>query len=70
MGMTVAMVQVRVMRMPVRQLRVPMPMRVRLGGRRFRAVLVLVVRVVVVPVLMFQRLMRMVVVVPLRKMQP
>ena len=69
MRMTVPVVQVRIVRVPVDQARVAVPMGVRLAGRRPGPVDMLVVRVVDVPVLMFKRLMLMLVFVPLDEVE-
>ena len=68
--MRVPVVQVRVMRVPVHQPRVPVPVRMRFARRRIFAMLVLVVFVVAVTVLVLQLLMHMLVLMPLRQVQP
>ena len=70
MTMSVPMMEVRVVRMPVDQADVPMPMSVRLAGRVADAVRVLMVLVVPMPVFMFHRLVKVLVLVPLGQMQP
>jgi hypothetical protein len=67
--MDVTMVQVGVMRVLVHNRRVPVPMAVRLARRVARAVAVLVVLVMHVPVLVFERLMTVLVVVGFRQVQ-
>lgn len=70
MAVAVAMVQIRVMRMPVNQARVPVPVRMRFTRHDPRGVLVLMVVIVPVPVLVFHRLVRVFVLVTLREVQP
>ena len=65
--MIVTVVQVRVVRMSVRQRGVPVPMAVSLTGRVVGSVLVLMMHVVIVQVLMLHRSMRVLVFVPLRQ---
>jgi hypothetical protein len=57
------------MGMSVHQRRVAMHMAVRLPGRDPGSVLILVVLIMVMPVFMLHRLMRMVMLVPLGQMQ-
>ena len=68
--MSVPMMEVRVVRMPVDQAAVPMPMNVRLAWRVAGAVRVLMMLVVPMPVFMFHRLVKVLVLVPLGQMQP
>ena len=63
MAVAMTMVQVGIMRVPVHHRRVAVPMRMRLSGRIARLVIVLVVLVMDMTVLMFERLVRMVVIV-------
>ena len=60
-----AVVQIGIVRVPVHQRRVAVPVGVRLAGRRAGSVGMLVVLVVAVAMLVLQRLMDMLVVVPL-----
>ena len=66
--MAMPVVQVGVMRMGVAQRRVAVPMRMRLADRP--VVRVPVVRVVSMAVLVFERLVRMLVLVPFGEMHP
>ena len=68
--MSVPMMEVRVVRMPVDQADVPMPMSVRLAWRVTVAVRVMMMLVVPMPVLMVHRLVNVLVLVPLGQMQP
>ena len=70
MTMSVPMMEVRVVRMPVREADVPMPMGVRFDGRIAGAMRVLMVLVVTMPVFMLHRLVNVLVLVPLGQMQP
>ena len=65
-----AVVQIRIVRVSVPQWRVPMRVGVRLAGRIVRPVRVLVVRVMNVPMLVLERLMDVLVLVPLGEVQP
>ena len=69
MLMLVPVMQVRIMRMFVQKPWVPVPVVMRLAGRRARPVLMLVMDVMHVPVLMLERFMQMLVVVRLREVQ-
>jgi hypothetical protein len=64
------MVQVGVVRVSMGQRRVSMPMHVRLAGGHAGLVFMLMMFVVSVPMLVRHRLVRMLVFVPLRQMQP
>ena len=68
MGM--AVMQIGVVRVPVWQRRVPVPVGMRLARRIVRAVRVTVMLVVAMPVLVLQRLVVMLVLVPLGEMEP
>ncbi len=68
--MTMAVMQVGIVRMPMRQWRMPVPVRVRLAWWRVRPVPVLMMLVVIMPMLMFHAVMAMRMVVPLGQMQP
>jgi hypothetical protein len=70
MTMSVPVMEVRVVRMPVDQAVVPMPMTVRFAGRVAGAVRVLMMLVVPMPVFMVHRLVNVLVLVPLGQMQP
>ncbi len=61
---------VRVVRMTMHQLRMPMPMRVRLAGRISRSMRVLMMLVMDVRVFVFQSLMPVFMFVPFREVQP
>ena len=69
MLMVVPVMQVRIMRMLVQKPRVPVPVAMRLAGRRARPVLMLVMDVMHVAMLMLERLMEMLVLVRLGKVQ-
>ena len=66
--MSVPMMEVRVVRMPVDQADVPMPMSMRFAGRVAGAMRVLMMLVVTIPVFMLHRLVN--VLVSFRQMQP
>ena len=70
--MPVAMVQIGIVRMPVDEPRMPMPMRMRLPRRDIRAMfmVMLVMRVMGMAMFMLHLLMDMIVLMPLRQMQP
>ena len=63
--MTVPMVQIGVVRVPVHEANVPMPVRMRLAGRICCGVPVLMVLVVTVPMLVLHGFVQMFVLVPL-----
>ena len=63
-------VQVRVVRMTVRQWPMPVPMTVRLARRIVRRMRVLVMRVVMVKMLVLNRIVGMLVLVPLCEVKP
>jgi len=63
--MTMPMMQIGVVRVPVCEADVPMPMRVRFAQRIGRGVIMLMVFVMTVTVLVFHRFVQMVVLVPL-----
>ena len=65
----VAVMQVGIVRMLVQHPRVPVPVAMRLAGRRIRRVLVLVMDVMHVAMFMLERFMQMLVVVRLREVQ-
>ena len=66
MSVTVPVVQIRIMRMPVRQRRMTVAVGVRIARWSGRAVLVLVMRVVGVAVLVVQRRVDVVMIMPFR----
>lgn len=68
--MPVPVVDVRKVRVPVRQDPMPMRVHVRLAPVPRKVMLVLVVRVVSMRMRVFERLMRVVVLVPFANMQP
>jgi hypothetical protein len=68
--MSMPMMQIGIVRVPVHQADVPVPMRMRLAGRIGQAVLVLVMLVVMMPVLVPHWFMVMFVLVPLGQVQP
>ena len=68
--MAMPMMQIRVMGMPMHQWCVPVPMRMRLAGRIGQGVLMLVVRIVMMPVRVLHRLVKMLVVVLLDQVEP
>ena len=70
MSVTMPMMQVGIMRMAMHNGRVPVPMRMRLGGSRSRFMLVLVVYIVFMGVLVFHYVMGVLVFVALREVQP
>jgi hypothetical protein len=70
MAMSVPMMEVRVVRMPVHQANVTMPMSVQFAGRIACAMRVLMMLVVTMPVFMLHRLVNVLVLVPLGQMQP
>jgi hypothetical protein len=65
----VAVVEVRIVRMLVQNPRVPVPMAMRLAGRRVRRMLMLVMDVMHVAMFMLERLMHMLVIVGLDEVQ-
>jgi hypothetical protein len=65
----VAVVEVRIVRMLVQNPRVPVPMAMRLAGRRVRRMLMLVMEVMHVAMFMLERLMHMLVIVGLDEVQ-
>ena len=69
-AVSMAMVNVGIVRMPVHHRRVPVPVAVRLAGRCTWIVSMLVVGVVAVAVLVLQRFMGVLVLMPLGEMQP
>jgi hypothetical protein len=69
-GVTMPMVQIRVMRMPVPQPDMLMHVAMRFGSFQAGRVRMLVMRVVHVAVLMLQRLVAVLMFMPLRQMQP
>lgn len=70
MAMLMPVMQIRVVRVPVYEASMPVPMRMRLARRVSRDMLVLVMLVVVMPMLVLHRLMNMFVLVPLGQVQP
>jgi hypothetical protein len=70
MRVPVPVVDVRIVRVPVRQRRVPVRMHVRLAAIPGEVVRVLVVLVVTVRMRMLEKLVRMLVFVPLAHVQP
>ena len=70
MTMPMPMMKVRVVRMPVHQSDVAMPMSVRFTGWITGAMRVLMMLVVTMPVFMLHRLVNVFVLVPLSQMQP
>jgi len=68
--MTVPMVQIGVVRVPVHEADVPMPMRMRLAGRIGCGVPVLMVLVVTVPVLVLHGFVQMFMLVPFSDVEP
>lgn len=70
MVMPVPMMQVRVVRVPMHQADVPVPMSVRLTERVSRTMIVPVMLVVTMPVLMLHRLVKVFVLVSLGQVQP
>ena len=64
------MMEIGIVRVPMRQRRMPVPVGVRLAGLHPRFVLIAIVFVVAMPVLMLYRFMDMLVLVPLGQMQP
>ena len=68
--MSMAMMQVRVVRVPVHERGVPVTVRVGLAGRIGDGVLVLVMFVVTMPVLVLHWLVEVFVLMPLGQMQP
>ena len=70
MAMSMPMMEVRVVRMPVHQANVPVPMRVWFTGRIARTMRVLMMLVVTMPVFMLHRLVNVLVLVSFRQMQP
>lgn len=68
--MIMTVMQIGIVRMPMHQRRVAMPVGVRLARRCIRPVLVLMMFIMVVPMLMLQHVMGMLVLVPLGQMQP
>lgn len=68
--MAMAVMQVRVVRVPVHERGVPVRVGVRLAGRIGGSVLVLVMFVVPMPVLVLHRFMEVFVLMPLGQMQP
>jgi hypothetical protein len=65
----VAVVEVRIVRMLVQNPRVPVPMAMRLAGRRVRRMLMLVMEVMHLAMFMLERLMHMLVIVGLDEVQ-
>lgn len=63
-------VQIGIVRVPVHQRRMAVPMGMRLARWRVRPMCVLMMLVVMMPVLVLQNLMNMFVIVPLGQMQP
>ncbi len=70
MTMPMPMMEVRVVRMPVHQSDVAMPMSVRFTGWITGAMRMLMMLVVTMPVFMLHRLVNVFVLVPLSQMQP
>ena len=70
MAMSMPMMEVRVVRMPVHQAHVPVPMSVRFARRIACAMRVLMMLVVKMPVFMLHRLVNVLVFMPLGHMQP
>ena len=70
MPVTVPVMQVRVMRMPVHERRMTVPMHMRLSGRHVGPVVMSMVLVVPMPVLVFHRVMNVLVIVLLDQVQP
>jgi hypothetical protein len=70
MAMSMPMMEVRVVRMPVHDADVPMPMSMRFAGRVAGAMRVLMMLVVTMPVFMLHRLVNVLVLVSFRQMQP
>ena len=66
----VSMVQIRVVRMPVHQWCMTMPVRMRLAGRVGRRMIVLMVRIVTMAMLVLHRFMNVVMLVLLGQMKP
>ena len=64
------MMQVRVMRMPVDEANMPMPMRMRLTRWIVRAMIVLMMLVVTMPMLMLHGFVKVLMLVPFGQMQP
>ena len=69
-AVTVPVVQVRVVRVPMHQGRMPMPVGVRLARTGSRAVLVLMVCIMMMSMLVFHRVVDMLVLMPLGQVQP
>jgi hypothetical protein len=69
-SVTMAVMQIRVMRMPMRQRCVPVPMRMRLARCQLGPVLMLVMLVVAVPVFVLHGVMDVFVVMPLGQVEP
>ena len=70
MAMSMTMMEVRVVRMPVHQAGVTVPMSVRFAGRIAGAMCVLMMLIGTMPVFMLHRLVNVFVLVPLSQMQP
>jgi hypothetical protein len=70
MPMLMPVMQVRIVRVPVYETGMPVPMRMWLAGRIAFSMLVLMVFVVVMPMLVLHQLMDMFVLVPLGQVQP
>ena len=66
--MAMAVMQIGIMRVPMHEPGVPVPMRVRFAGRVGQRMRVLVMVIVIMPMLMLHRLVQMVVFVPLGHM--
>ena len=64
------MMQIGVMRVPVDEASMPVPMRMRLTLRIVRAMVVLMMLVVTMPMFMLHRCMKVFMLVPLGQMQP
>ena len=68
--MSVPVMKIGIVGMPMDQRRVAVPMRMWFAGWHVRLMIMVVMFVVPVPVLVRQRLMGVIVIVPLGKMQP
>lgn len=68
--MIMTVMQIGIVRMPMHQRRMAMPVGVRLARRCIRPVLVLMMFIMAVPMLMLQDVMGMLVLMPLGQMQP